>query len=113
MRGRGESAAVPDDGEDLHRGPDPDAGHRCAPSAGRWEVPPDLGKRVCGQPFFQLTSESITLGADLAQLLGDAAGGASRWRGNDAPERARAGDADGLLVQRGEDLGGQGLGQTR
>ncbi len=93
--GGGEPGAVADDGEDLDGGPDPESGHRGQ----------DRSKRVGLQAGFELVGELVAFGVDLAQLPGDA--------GDDTGERGRAGNGQALGVERGQDLGGKGAGQSR
>lgn len=74
---------------------EPETGHRGQ----------DPGKRVGLQQLFELGGEGVSLDADLAQLGGDP--------GDHPPERGGARDDDVLGVERGQDRGGQCLGQPR
>lgn len=85
----GREVLADDLGKDACAGPDADAGH------GRQ----DLGKRVFGNQFFDLFGD---LGALLAQP-----GELGSQAGQDDAGGVGAGDYDGLLGQRGEDLLGQ------
>lgn len=95
MPGRGEGGTIAGDGKDLDGGPEPDAWHRGQ----------DLGKRVGLQLGLEFLGELGALAAHLSQLRGDA--------GDDPAERVGAGNGHGLLTQRGDDVGWQGLRQPR
>jgi hypothetical protein len=79
VRRGGEGGSVADDGEDLHGGPEPDAGHRGQ----------DRGKRVGLQAFLKVRGQAGAFGVDLTQLPGHAC--------DDPTEVTRPGDRHRLL----------------
>jgi hypothetical protein len=91
MSGGGEAAGVTDVDEDAGGGPDPDAG-----PGGQ-----DPGKRVGLQQFLDPVGEDFALIEDGGQGGGKA--------GDDQGRCLRAGNDDGLLVERVEDVVDQAL----
>jgi hypothetical protein len=95
VAGGREGAAVTDLDQGAGAGPDADARHR----------PQDLRKRVGLQQFLDPPGQQLALVKDRGQRSGQAR--------DDQRARLGPGNADGLLVQGGEDVLDQPLGHPR